>query len=528
LSNTKQGTVDFLLRRIQHTGDFPALSESVSAINKIASSEKESIVHLSNSILKDFSLTNKILRLVNAAYYRHSSGGNISTVSRAVMVLGFDAVRNIAITVLLFEHLRNKTNANHLKEEFLRVNLAGILGKDISAMAKLGDSEQAFICSMFSNLGRLLSQYYFPEESEKIKDIIQQTECLEEIAMTQVLGITFEDLGIEIARSWGFPNLIISSMRKLPSGTIQKPYSPDDRLKVVSGFANELCNVIIDATPDQRQCELQKLRDRFGKSIAISENDLQHTLEKSLKSMAQFARVINLDLQQTSFGKRLRSAINGTNEVADETVAGTKKEALPIIDVLPEKTIKSILENSLGTDGTQAAAPDDVEAILAAGIQDISNTLVEDFKLNDVLRIILETMYRAKGFRRIVLCIRDIKRNTMIGRFGFGPDAMEIARRFDFPMTGHQDIFLAALSNGADILISDSRTPNMAEHIPEWFMKKVAAETFVIFPLCIKGNPMAMIYADCERAGDIVIPEKELSLLRTLRNQAILAIKQAT
>ena len=37
-----------------------------------------------------------------------------------------------------------------------------------------------------------------------------------------------------------------------------------------------------------------------------------------------------------------------------------------------------------------------------------------------------------------------------------------------------------------------------------------------------------MIYADCDNAGEIVIPEKELSLLRTLRNQAVLAIKQSS
>ena len=49
-----------------------------------------------------------------------------------------------------------------------------------------------------------------------------------------------------------------------------------------------------------------------------------------------------------------------------------------------------------------------------------------------------------------------------------------------------------------------------------------------IFPLCIKGNPVAMIYSDCDHDGEIVIPEKELSLLRTLRNQAVLAIKQSS
>jgi hypothetical protein len=48
----------------------------------------------------------------------------------------------------------------------------------------------------------------------------------------------------------------------------------------------------------------------------------------------------------------------------------------------------------------------------------------------------------------------------------------------------------------------------------------------VLFPLNIKGNPVALIYADSDMVGGLSIPEKELSLLRTLRNQAILAIKQ--
>ena len=87
---------------------FPALSESVSSINRVVSSDKESINKLSNSILKDFALTNKILRLVNTAFYSTYGGGTISTISRAVIILGFDAVRNIAVTLILFEHCRTR------------------------------------------------------------------------------------------------------------------------------------------------------------------------------------------------------------------------------------------------------------------------------------------------------------------------------------------------------------------------------------------------------------------------------------
>ncbi|MBP8195220.1 MAG: HDOD domain-containing protein, partial [Azonexus sp.] len=246
-SGSRQSTVDFLLRRMRHKSDFPALSESVSAINKIANSETESIDKLSNTILKDFALTNKLLRLVNSAYFRPAGGGNISTVSRAVIVLGFEAVRNIAITVLLFEHLQNKGNANQLKEDFLRANLAGVLAKDIGATAQMRDLELSFICSLFHSLGRLLSQFYFPEESDEIRRVIAQKSCNEDVAARQVLGISFEEMGVAIARQWGFPSLIISSMRRLPPGTVRKPTQQDERLRVLSGFANELCEVIAQA-----------------------------------------------------------------------------------------------------------------------------------------------------------------------------------------------------------------------------------------------------------------------------------------
>ncbi len=527
-ADTKQSTIDFLLRRMRHKSDFPALSESVSTINKITGSDKESIASLSNSILKDFSLTNKILRLVNSVYYRQSGGGNISTISRAVLVLGFDAVRNISTTVMLFEHLQNKVNASQLKEEFLRANLAAILAKDIGEKTSSRDVEQVFICSMFHNLGRLLSQFYFPDESEEIKRVIEQKPCSEEAATVQVLGLSFEDLGIGIARTWGFPNLIVNSMRKLPAGHVRKANTVEERIRILSAFSNELCTMISDVDPEQRQKELRKVTARFGENVSLSEQVLRETMEKSFQGVAQFAGIIGINLKQSAFGKQIRAwGTKPDAEVVEEPVrvAVSDNAETVLADVVP-----------VGAPGSPAVEGDvestnDVgnpEVILMAGIQDISNTLVEDFKLNDVLRIILETMYRAKGFKRVILCVRDARSNTMLGRFGFGPDALETAKRFNFSLVYTPDIFHAALSKGVDILISDTNDYKISTRIPEWYRKGVNAGTFVIFPLCIKTNPVAMIYADCDRAGEIVIPEKELSLLRTLRNQAVLAIKQSS
>jgi len=546
----KQGTIDFLLRRMRHKSDFPALSESIGAINRLAASDRESVAQLSSSILKDFSLTNKILRLVNSACYRRAGGGSISTVSRAVIVLGFDAIRNIAVTVLLFEHLKGNADAEHLKNEFVRANLAGILAKEVAALTQASDVEQAFICSMFHNLGRILSQYYFPEESEEIRKLMQLKQRTEDAAAIQVLGITFEELGAGIARSWGFPPLIVNTMRKLPAGEVRKPATSEERLRVLAGFANELCRVISQASADERRKELRKVSQRFADSVDFPEQQLFRTIEKSFGELSQFAEAIHIGLRHTALGKQIQSwqqslgggaggggdttgqqswrhgAADGDASPVDEQLAGTiLSEGVP-------GGAAGALSRSGGSEegqeeGTEALAGA-AESILTAGIQDISNTLVEDYRLNDLLRIILETIYRAKGFRRVLLCIRDARNNRMVGRFGFGPDAPEVARRFDFPLTGSADIFYAALLKNVDVLITDTDDSKIAASIPEWFRRGVGAGTFVILPLAIKGRAVAMIYADCERAGEIVIAERELSLMRTLRNQALLAIKQST
>ena len=46
-----------------------------------------------------------------------------------MIILGFDAVRNIAITLILFEHLQNKSHAAQLKDEFIRTLFSAILAK---------------------------------------------------------------------------------------------------------------------------------------------------------------------------------------------------------------------------------------------------------------------------------------------------------------------------------------------------------------------------------------------------------------
>lgn len=181
----------------------------------------------------------------------------------------------------------------------------------------------------------------------------------------------------------------------------------------------------------------------------------------------------------------------------------------------------------LQTQAGMAPAPAEVAEVLSAGIQDITNAMVENFKLNDILRMILETMFRALGARRMVFCLRDAKTDIMTGRFGLGEGSEEAVRAMAVPLKVPGDLFAVVCLRGADTLINDATEARMQKRLPGWYQKNINAPTFLLLPLQIKGRPFALIYADHSRPEGIAVDDKALGLLRTLRNQAIMAFRQS-
>ena len=163
-----------VLKRMRQQSDFPAMSESIMRVQALAGSETESIQGLTNEILKDVALTQKLLRLVNSAEFAQTGGG-ISTVSRAVSLVGFGGIRNLALSLLLLEHMQDKAHAEQLRTEFLRAQLAATLADTtcgMGAAAVPGDHEQAFIGALFQHLGRMLAGFYLPQEAQQVREAV--------------------------------------------------------------------------------------------------------------------------------------------------------------------------------------------------------------------------------------------------------------------------------------------------------------------------------------------------------------------
>src|SRR5476651_1882244 len=90
---------DELLLKISDDANLPALGSSVSRVVQLASSDHEAVRNLAYFVLSDVALTQKILRLSNTVCYRTVSGAPVTTISKAIFLLGFDTIKTAALAM---------------------------------------------------------------------------------------------------------------------------------------------------------------------------------------------------------------------------------------------------------------------------------------------------------------------------------------------------------------------------------------------------------------------------------------------
>ena len=505
------GALEFLLTRMRHKSSFPALSQTISAISRITSGEAKNVQDLTAVLLKDFSLTNKLLCLVNSSGYGQF-GGTISTVSRAVLILGFDAIRNLAVTLVLFEHLQNKNQADKLRDDVISALFTGIVARRMSHAAGIRDPEEGFVCGVFHNLGRMLASYYLLDESIAVNREMQQSGLTEEQAARRVLGVSYEEIGTAVARSWNLPDTIVRSMQRVTKARPDKPKNAHERLQLTATLADALGRAACAGSPAERDKRIAQLVQRFGAAMPLDERALTSLATSAMDELFEDTAALLGNSGKSRFCQGLmRTAGNA-----------------PAIETPETGPLKRAIEEGTRVKTTANASQDasDPAQVLGAGIQDIAETLVGDFKLSDLLRIILETMYRAMGFSRVMLFMRDPRTPTMIARLGYGIDIERIMRELRLPLGPNQDVFSVVLEKNVDLLVFDIEAENIRSRIPDWFRKNSLGQTFVALPMVVDKNPIGMFYGEKALAGELEIGAREMNLLKTLRNQAVLALKQ--
>ncbi len=505
-------TLEFLLRRIRQRSDLPSFGRILAEINRRASlsgSRGASTTELAELILKDVSLTSKLLKTANSAYYGYAAG-SVATVSKAIVTLGLEQVRLAATSLVPFGNLPDKAQASALRDATIASFIAGTIAKDLADRLGYRETEAAFICTMLRNLGRHLALFYFPDESDRITNLVIQKGIDEQSASRSVLGISYEDLGVGIAKSWKLPETIIRCMRSLPKGKIEKPKSEDDLLAGLAVFSNELSAITLNERGHGNERRLKTLQERFQRCIRIPEKQLLVVLKSAREGLQGYVDDLGLGVEKSQILNRL-AALGPTSQAVNQGDKSTSNGAPDTLEPLAR-------HDAPGSVGQHDP--------VIRSIREITSALLGDFEFNDLMTVILETMYQGFGFNRVLFCTTDKYRTRMIARYGFGKDIERIVADFGFRLNASADVFNLALTKATDFSIENANEEGIRKGIPKWFNDVVTAQAFVLYPIIVRKVPMGLIYADQEHRGTM-LTERQSDLMRILCNQAALAMAQA-
>ena len=508
-ANHQTGALDFLLRRMARKPDFPAVSALIADItNKSGRPESDDVNDLANVILKDYALTTKVLKLANSAVYGQY-GGTITTVSRAVFVLGFDAIRTAALSIAVFENLKNGTQADALKDAACGSFLSALLAKDIGHTTPGVDAEEAFIGAMFHRLGRHLAIYYFPEEFEEIKTLVAQRGKSELSAAREILGIGYTEFGLAVAKQWNFPEKLQLAMTPPREGKLPAPNSSTEKGAQLAAFANEVAEGIAQSSDEQDlELRLKKISDRYAACFKVGIPQLREAVAKAVDATRVYAKLLTLDVATSSFFKQVVRRLKG-DSVVDTTAPPTTASDLP----------------AEATRRTREALAEDRRSVLVNAVTEITDALLEQAPVNQIFNIVLEAFYRGLDFTRVLLLLRDPKRHAMQARLGLGEDASEIVPKFNFKSDDAPDIFNEAVRKGREFIVLDTNATQYQGQIPGWCRTLTNPHSILLFPLMASKTCIGLLYAD--KVGEqVLFSVQELKLLNTLIKQASLSFNQ--
>lgn len=505
-----------LLAAIHDDPAMPTLGVAVAKVVEIASSSEDSISTLAHYVLADVALTQKILRLSNTVYYRKAAGVPVTTVSRAIYLLGFDTVKTCAMAMLLVDGFGNQRQAQSVRQELLHSLCASIMASELGRHGRFPDAEEASVAALFKNLGKILVAAFDHRLHAQIQRQTQADPEHEQEIISDLLGCSYQRFGESVLQEWKIPEVIVQSLHPLPAGELKKAAHRSEWLRQVVSFSDALAGMMMH--PNARGKGIANLIERcspllrrFGKCLEID----QPTLETMLRRVDQETRQLadSMDISVTT----LWDEVAPTNFLDDvDPVAMDFEFALKSFDSAPAQ--------ELGCH--PSGKPLNARDRLLAGVQEVTQMLAaERVSLPEMFLLVLETLTSSLGFRFATICLRDQQQSRYVARASVGERYHERQQAFVLTAQPEDSVFHLAMSNNSDMMIADARLPKIQHLLPLWHKNLLPdMRSFMVLPLIVQGKPLGFFYADRATTAEEGVPPDEAALVKTLKSQLIAAM----
>jgi len=199
----KRQRTELILKKVNTLAPIPKLlSEVLQLLNDMETSPHI----LSKAISKDQSVVLKLLTIANSPFYGLTK--RVSSIEFAIMILGYDEIRNIVSALSLIESMKNKSDQYLDQKNFwLHSLLTATIAKKIAMDFGLEKSAEVFIAGLLHDLGISVIHRFMHSDFINIYELVKSGAPLLEAEM-QVLGMTHQTIGEELLKNWNIPELI--------------------------------------------------------------------------------------------------------------------------------------------------------------------------------------------------------------------------------------------------------------------------------------------------------------------------------
>lgn len=184
----------------------PVFARTVRDISHIANSEATSASDLSQVIGQDAAMAVRILQIANSSLF-NLQNRSVETISEAVVLVGFNAVRELAISVSVIEELLKGDQHGQLGAIMARAFHAAAQAKFLAERQSVSGTEEVFVAALLKQVGEMAFWARAERDAERLEAQLQQGVPAAK-AQRSILGFELADLGRLLAEDWSLGSLV--------------------------------------------------------------------------------------------------------------------------------------------------------------------------------------------------------------------------------------------------------------------------------------------------------------------------------
>jgi putative nucleotidyltransferase with HDIG domain len=190
----------------------PTLPTVIAKMLELVDNPKTSASSLSNLIMRDQVLTAKILKMANSSFYAFPR--QIATVKLALVVLGFENVKEMALSLSVLNSFKGENNKHFDTSMFWQHSVSvGACTRMLARETCYRLAGEAFVAGLLHDIGKVVLNQYLPKEFAEIQTMIFEGGRSCDEAEQEILGVTHAEVGAWLAERWNLPVILVEAIR---------------------------------------------------------------------------------------------------------------------------------------------------------------------------------------------------------------------------------------------------------------------------------------------------------------------------